>query len=249
MRLAGSGLSGSDRADTAITDENRPDTRSHEAYRHLRDFIDQQGVPDGTRLPSESEFVDRLGLSRASIREALARLRAEGRAVSRRGSGTFVVRGERPELVRLSAIESIRDLIDWHEFRVALESEIAALSAERRSGEDLAAMHVAQAALMARLVTAGAEQEDAAFHHAIAAGANNAKLIEATNALTSHIFRWAEVGRRMIVLTFAERREVIAVEHGDIIAAIAAGNAAEARIAARRHLLNGRARLLSSIAR
>ena len=34
------------------------------------------------------------------------------------------------ELVRLSAISSIRDLIDWQEFRVALESEIAALAAE-----------------------------------------------------------------------------------------------------------------------
>ena len=236
-------------ADSDRIDRDRPDTRSHEAYRHLRAFIEQQGVPDGARLPSESEFVDRLGLSRASIREALARLRAEGRAVSRRGSGTFVVHAANAELVRLSAIESIRDLIEWHEFRVALESEIAALSAERRSSEDLAAMQAAQTALMACLATASAEQEDAAFHHAIAAGAHNAKLIEAANALTSHIFRWAEVGRRLVVLTLAERREIIAVEHGDILAAVAAGNASDARTAARRHLLNGRARLLSTIAR
>lgn len=227
----------------------KPDSRSHEAYRHLLAFIEQQALPDGGRLPSESEFVDRLGLSRASIREALARLRAEGRAVSRRGSGTFVVRAARPELVRLSAISSIRDLIDWQEFRVALESEIAALAAERRTDADLAAMRAAQERLLARLATAAAEQEDAAFHGTIAAASHNAKLIEAANALTSHIFRWAEVGRRHEVLTLAERREIIAVEHGDILAAIAAGNAADARNALRRHLLNGRARLLSSVSR
>jgi DNA-binding GntR family transcriptional regulator len=50
-----------------------------------------------------------------------------------------------------------------------------------------------------------------------------------------------------MVLTLEQRREIIAVEHGDIIEAIELGKAAEARLAVRRHLLNGRARLLSSL--
>ena len=94
-----------------------------------------------------------------------------------------------------------------------------------------------------------AGREDAAFHRAISAASKNLKLEDAVGALTSHIFRWAEVGRRHEVLTLAERREIIAVEHGDILAAIAAGKAADARNALRRHLLNGRARLLSSVSR
>jgi GntR family transcriptional regulator, transcriptional repressor for pyruvate dehydrogenase complex len=225
------------------------DTRSDETYRRLREYIERGGATEGTRLPSESEFADRLGVSRASIREALARLRAEGRTVSRRGSGTFVARPVKTELVRLSAIESIGDVIDWHEFRLAIEGEIAALAAERRSTPDLAQMQKTQAALLAKLALAVGAREDAAFHHAVATGSHNQKLIEASKALTSHIFRWAEVSRKHVVLTLAERREIIANEHGEIIAAIAAQNPHDARQAARRHLLNGRARLLSSLDR
>jgi GntR family transcriptional repressor for pyruvate dehydrogenase complex len=232
-----------------VEPDRRADSRAEEAYRHLLDYIGREAVPEGARLPSEQEIGEQLGLSRASVREALARLRAEGRAVSRRGAGTFVARVDRSELVRLSSIESMRDLIDWHEFRVALESEIAALSAERRSDDDLARMREAQQRLVAALAQSGGEREDAAFHHAVAAGSHNAKLIEATGALTSHIFRWAEVTRRHFVMTPSERREIIEVEHGDILAAIAARSAGDARSAARRHLLNGRARLLSTLSR
>jgi DNA-binding FadR family transcriptional regulator len=227
----------------------RTDTRSDEAYRRLRAYIEQDGAAEGTRLPSESEFADRLGMSRASIREALARLRAEGRTVSRRGSGTFVARPVRSELVRLSAIESIDDLIDWHEFRLAIESEVAALAAERRTDSDLAQMQKTQAALLAKLALSAGDREDAAFHHAVATGAHNRKLTEGSKALTSHIFRWAEASRKHVVLTLAERREIIANEHGEIIAAIAAQKPNDARQAVRRHLLNGRARLLSSLDR
>jgi DNA-binding FadR family transcriptional regulator len=233
----------------ALADQ-KPDSRSEEAYRQLVAYIDGEGAGEGARLPSETELAEMFKTSRTSIREALARLRAEGRTVSRRGSGTFLRhRAERTEMVRLSAIESVRDVIDWLEFRVALESEIAALAAERRTEAELSDMRRKQQALIDTLAGAAGEREDAAFHHAIAAGAHNPKLIEASNALTSHIFRWAEVTRKHVVLTLAERREIIAVEHGDIIEAIADGRAADARSAARRHLLNGRARLLSSLSR
>ena len=225
----------------------RQSSRADEAYRHLVDFIEQDGVPIGGRLPSELELVERFGLSRTSVRDALARLRSEGRAVSRRGSGSFVINGQKTELVRLSSIESMRDLVDWHEFRLALESEIAALAAERRSKAELAEMLRAQERLMAKLDQSFGEHEDAAFHHAIAIGAHNSKLIEAAKALASHVLNWAEVARKFAVLTHSERREIIAVEHGDILAAIAAGQAAEARASMRRHLLNGRARLMSTI--
>ena len=223
------------------------ESRADVAYRHLLAFIEREDLPDGTRLPTESEFVDSLGLSRASIRDALARLRTEGRTVSRRGSGSFVVRGTPTELLRLSAIDGIRDLIDWHEFRVALESEVAILAAERRAEEDLAAIRHAQVALEARLVDNWGEAEDSAFHHSIAFAAHNPKLLDAVRALTAHIFRWTRFTHDSGLLTLNERREIIAVEHGEIIAAIADRRPDLARAAVRRHLLNGRARVLGSL--
>ena len=81
------------------------ESRADAAYRHLLSYIEREDLPEGARLPSESEFVERLGLSRSSIRDGLSRLRAEGRAVSRRGSGTFTARNVPAEMVRLSAID------------------------------------------------------------------------------------------------------------------------------------------------
>lgn len=45
---------------------------------------------DGSILPSERVLASRLGLSRATIRRCMEELEAEGHAVRRRGSGTFV---------------------------------------------------------------------------------------------------------------------------------------------------------------
>lgn len=225
------------------------ESRVDAAYRHLVDYIERENLAEGSKLPSESEFVDRLGLSRASIREALARLRAEGRAVSRRGSGTFMTQQGPSEVVRLSAIDSAKDLIDWHEFRLALESEAAALCAERRTEAQLAAIIQAQEELIGKLDSEHGEHEDAAFHRSIAAGSHNGKLIDGIATLTSHIFRWNRFTRERGVLTLSDRRELILIEHGDIIAAITARKADQARAAVRRHLLNGRARALSTIKR
>ncbi len=216
------------------------------AYRLLIEFLEREDFPEGSKLPSETEFVDRLGLSRASIREALARIRAEGRVVSRRGAGTFTTRQGPSEVVRLSAIDSVRDLIEWHEFRLAMESEAVALAAERRSEAQLADIVRAQDELIARLDDGRGEAEDAAFHRALALGSQNGKLIDAIGALTTHFFRWNRFSRDRGILSPAQRREVIVMEHGEIIAGIAARKPEQARAALRSHLLNGKARALSS---
>ncbi len=44
------------------------------------------------RFPTEAELVAAFGVSRATVREAIRRLRVEGLVDARRGSGTFVVR-------------------------------------------------------------------------------------------------------------------------------------------------------------
>lgn len=222
-------------------------SRAEQAYRHVLEFIESGQRVAGDRLPSEAELEAQLGLSRASVREALARLRAEGRVQSRRGSGSFLTEGRPVELVRLSTITSIPELIEWHEFRLALESEVAALAAERATAEDVARMQTAQALLMERLSVGSASREDAAFHRAIAMAARNRKLEDAIAALANHVIEWARMGRVKGVMSSAERREIIAIEHGEIVGAIAAHDSDRARSAVRRHLLNGRARLLSVI--
>ncbi len=223
------------------------ESRTESAYRQLVAFMGR--LDDGARLPSEGDFVDMFGLSRASIREALARLRAEGLVRSRKGSGSYAVRDASPEMMRLSAIETMRDLVEWHEVRLALESEVAALAADRRGEDDLAQLRQAQAELIAELAHSHADREDVAFHSALAACAHNPKLSEALGRLTTHIFKWSSLSAERGFLTLAERRELITLEHGGIVDAVAARDADRARAELRRHLLNGRTRVLSTLER
>lgn len=223
------------------------ESRRESAYRQLVTYMG--GLPDGQRLPSETDFVDMFKLSRASIREALARLRAEGLVRSRKGSGSFALREGSPQMMRLSAIENMRDLVEWHEVRLALESEVAALAADRRTDEDLERLRRAQADLIEQLATSHADSEDVAFHAALAVCAHNPKLSEAIGRLTTHIFKWSSLSAERGFLTLAERRELISLEHGAIVEAVAARDSDRARTEIRRHLLNGRTRVLSTLER
>ncbi|WP_230686588.1 MocR-like pyridoxine biosynthesis transcription factor PdxR [Catellatospora vulcania] len=56
----------------------------------LRDAIAQQRIAPGTRLPSSRDLAADLGVSRGLVVSAYEQLSAEGRLVSRRGSGTVV---------------------------------------------------------------------------------------------------------------------------------------------------------------
>lgn len=56
----------------------------------LSERIRTQVYPPGSRLPSESDLADELGVSRASIRSALSRLAGEGLVLRKQGDGTYV---------------------------------------------------------------------------------------------------------------------------------------------------------------
>src|SRR5918994_5200177 len=55
----------------------------------IRGLVAEGGVPLGTRLPAERELATALAVSRATVTAAYARLREDGWATARQGSGTF----------------------------------------------------------------------------------------------------------------------------------------------------------------
>ena len=57
----------------------------------LRTGIEGGAYPPGDKLPSENELVASSGLSRQTVRQALALLEQEGRIERRRGSGSVVL--------------------------------------------------------------------------------------------------------------------------------------------------------------
>ncbi len=69
---------------------DKPKTRSDQVNTTLRQRIREQVYAPGARLPSESVLADELGMSRASVRTALAKLATEGLILRKQGDGTFV---------------------------------------------------------------------------------------------------------------------------------------------------------------
>ncbi|MGF1774081.1 GntR family transcriptional regulator [Vibrio wakamikoensis] len=56
----------------------------------LKQRIDDGLYPQGSKLPSESQLVDSLGVSRVTVRKALGQLAYIGYTVSEKGKGTYV---------------------------------------------------------------------------------------------------------------------------------------------------------------
>ncbi|MCK2239269.1 MULTISPECIES: GntR family transcriptional regulator [unclassified Crossiella] len=69
--------------------------RYYWAKARILELIDQLGP--GAGLPSERELVQRLGVARMTLRQAMIELASEGRVFRKRGSGTFVAA---PKLVQ-----------------------------------------------------------------------------------------------------------------------------------------------------
>ncbi|MFK3671410.1 FadR/GntR family transcriptional regulator [Leifsonia aquatica] len=131
----------------------------------------------GQKLPGETTLAPQLGIGRSTVREAIRQLAGRGVLQSRQGAGVFVTALDAPE--DWDAVLRRADIVSVIEARIAIESEAAALAAERRTPQELRAL---RRALDARSrLDRGLEAHvdaDTAFHRAIVAAAHNDILAE-----------------------------------------------------------------------
>jgi GntR family transcriptional regulator len=83
-------------------------TRYLQVYTVLSQALAEGDIGAGEALPSEPSLVRQYGVSRTTVRRALARLAAERCIVRRRGSGTFA----RDKVVRTASARQIASIID-----------------------------------------------------------------------------------------------------------------------------------------
>jgi GntR family transcriptional regulator, transcriptional repressor for pyruvate dehydrogenase complex len=142
--------------------------------RQLLDAV--RGRAPGTRLPSERELVEQLGVGRSTVREALKGLALIGVVEIRHGQGVFVATHDAavPGVVNVQTAEAGA----LREARDLLEPEIARLAALRRTPADLAALEAVLAAHRAH-VEAGTPPliETSRFHILLAEAAHNGVLL------------------------------------------------------------------------
>ncbi|MFC7306727.1 FadR/GntR family transcriptional regulator [Streptomyces monticola] len=141
----------------------------------LRNQITSGEWPVGSRIPTEPELVEQLGVARNTVREAVRALAHNGLLAIRQGSGTYVVATS-----ELAGVMHRRfaDADPRHiaELRSTLESTAAKRAAERRTERELKQLD----ALLARREEAWAAGEreafieaDATFHMAVVSAGHN----------------------------------------------------------------------------
>jgi DNA-binding GntR family transcriptional regulator len=193
------------------------------AYAALHAAIVAGDLSPGERL-IEEELAERLGLSRGAVREAILRLGHEGLVVRERNRGARVRRF------------TVDEAVEILEARAALESLAAGYAAERRSDRDVDQLE-ALVDEMARLYEAGEllaiSERNAALHRRILELSGHRVALDVCARLNSQVVRF----QFRTVLAPGRPQKSLA-EHGRIVAAIAAGDRAEAEEAMREHLRN-----------
>jgi GntR family transcriptional regulator, transcriptional repressor for pyruvate dehydrogenase complex len=222
-------------------------TLSAEVAKQLGDDVRKGKLSVGQKLPKETDLMGLYGVSRTVVREAISYLQAAGLVETKHGVGTYVrSREELPSFrVQPEQLATLRDTIALLEFRIAIESEAAAIAAVRRTESDLAEMQSALDAFdlaISRGETAA--QADARFHLAIAVATQNSHFMEFMNALGTRAIPRARLNR--IADDDAAKQSYlqrVQLEHEAIFSAIRNQDVDGARAAIRTHLSSSRERL------
>ncbi|MFJ8602995.1 FadR/GntR family transcriptional regulator [Streptomyces shenzhenensis] len=190
----------------------------------IKEMIVSGELSPGSRLPTEKELSESLGLSRNSLREAVKALEVIRVLDVRRGDGTYVTSLE-PRLL-LEAMSFVVDLhrddsiLEVFAVRRMLEPQVAALACRSITDAQLAEIEKQLAGVGEDADVESLVAHDIAFHHAIAEATGNAYLTSLLDSLSSHTVR-ARVWRGItedgsVARTIDEHRSVLeAVRHRD----------------------------------
>jgi DNA-binding FadR family transcriptional regulator len=200
----------------------------------------------GERLPPEAELASQFSIAVATLRKALATLRARGVVETRRGrnGGTFVVKAPFPEsdmlreALRVTRVVALRDFADEH---AAISGAAARLATERTpSGH---ATRLAELAFRAREARDGQERSmtDSRFHIEVAVLSHSPRLLASEQRLQaeSSPFLWCDaISRYSPHLAFTD--------HLALTMAIEQGRAADAQRLAEEHVMRGVRRIIEA---
>jgi DNA-binding FadR family transcriptional regulator len=228
------------------TPPKRPPSRAQDVVTHISRMIEDGRIKPGERIPSETEIIATLGVSRSVVREAVSHLQAAGMVETFQGKGTFAVAGA-PQRMGLDpdSVESMHDVLAVLELRIMLEAESAGLAASRATEAQLAQIKAALADFLETCHAGGETAEaDTALHLAIAHASNNRYLEDTLRHLGRHFLpRTRLITSRLSRDAPAVFIERVMREHEDIVNAIARRDPESARAAMRTHLSNSRERL------
>ena len=191
-------------------------------------IVVEQQLQPGEKLPNEVELAQQLGVSRATLREAIRTLADRGVLEVRRGKGTFVSRRvEEIDDFGFSSLERVwGQLRDLFELRSIFEPRAAALACRRAAPEELADI-LKKGAAVERCIREGRDrtQADQAFHTAIVRAAHNEYLLRLLPMIHQAVSTAVERGGQReqlaedtlrdhaLLLEFLKKRDGAGAEH------------------------------------
>ncbi|GAB6896992.1 FadR/GntR family transcriptional regulator [Kineosporia succinea] len=203
---------------------------SSEISAHLEKLIAVGDLAPGDRLPSERDLAAALGVSRASLREAMHELEAKHLLERRPGRGTTVLPApERVQALYSQLSDAEHQLRDVAELRETIEPRLAELAALRATPA-----HLAELENLLREPLSGPRESlrlDLEFHLLLATASGN-PLMSAVNTV---VCSWTSA-TRLASHSTRYAREVSLLGHRAILEAVRAGDGPAARAAMTRHL-------------
>ncbi len=211
-------------------------TLVEKATKEIRDMIVNHQYDDERYLPTEGELCEILGVSRATIREAVRSLEVRGLVQRIHGKGVKVVDNAVGTLTQtLSDLLSIGDgtVMNLIEVRNIIETAVAKLAAERATKPELQELEAAVRNMEeATEMDEAYMQADLRFHLAMVEASHNPVLkaiVQSYIPLLEDTIRAASSGEEVIEKKYHY--------HRDILTAISSGKAIEAEHAIERHLI------------
>jgi GntR family transcriptional repressor for pyruvate dehydrogenase complex len=191
--------------------------------------------PTGSLLPAERDLAERLSVSRATLREAIAALRAAGMVETRRGrgGGTVVLfKPRRPRAGAKTAFKGRRDaLLDSLTFREIVEPGAAGLAAARNLDDQTRTTLRDCLAAVSSATDPGVHRQcDSRLHLTIATASGSPLLVSAVTQVQSDLNEMLQA-----IPVLPVNIEHSSGQHEAIVHAILAGNSTRARRIMREH--------------
>jgi GntR family transcriptional repressor for pyruvate dehydrogenase complex len=213
---------------------------------YVTEQIASHALKPGDKLPTESQLMVTLSVSRTVIREAISRLQAGKIIETRHGIGSFVLEQPREKLgIDMVPATTLRDVLSILELRISLETECAGLAAQRAKPEDLARMRAALDAIEAtRRNRQDSVDADLQFHVSVARATGNRYFVDILTQMGSALIPRDRLDSAGIAHAEPDAYlSLVNLEHESILEAITRRDAESARAAMRMHLSNSRERL------
>ncbi|MBL1099658.1 FadR/GntR family transcriptional regulator [Streptomyces coffeae] len=216
----------------------------------IKRLIVDRRLSSGAPLPTETELMELLGVSRNSVREALKALQAMGIVEIRHGFGTYVGPMSMAPMIEGLIFRTVaghyrgeESLLQLLELREAVETGLIARLAGRIPAADLAELDAIVQRMEAEAEAGAVRAEtDRAFHAALYGSLDNTLLSEVLEAFWDAFHRV-----RTDLVDIPTDPKMTCTQHRQILESVRSGDALRAEEAVREHFGNIRTRLRSPL--